>query len=168
MAVLSLRHSTFSTDIRDILPGSYAQFNDYRVNASISLTVGPEIRAQIGRVAPYAHLAIGGMNATSDGELLGTRTPARDTFPSMESRPDGYTPLADRKATVAMAVLSSGVRVAVGRGLRLDVEARRTHTGSVPWKREGLVTNNGIPLASVLYTRRLDVWSFRVGGSYAP
>lgn len=52
--------------------------------------------------------------------------------------------------------------------MQLDLEARRTHTGRIPWKREGLVTNNGSALASVLYRRRLDVWSVHVGGSYAP
>lgn len=168
LSVISLRNAAFTTDVRDVLPGAYAQFNDYRVNASaISLDIGPEIRAQLGRVSPYLHLGLGGMNATSSGEYLVTRTPARDTFPANEQRPGGFSPLNERKATIGVLALSPGVRTALSRGMRLDLEARRTHTGRVPWKREGFVSGNGVPLASVLYTRRLDAWSFRVGASYA-
>jgi hypothetical protein len=160
------------TSSADLLPqaSGVPVLTHYSLGASsVSGVIGPEIARPAGKVRPYLH-ALGGLSEVKvTGDYLLSWIPGTV---DISTRPTGEPYAIDsRRASAGTLFFGAGVRLAVSRGLRIDLGTRRTVMQSTSWMSETLFSIGPIDQSLppvVQYTRRLDAWIARLGVSYSP
>ena len=110
-----------------------------------SFASGPAITRLAGRLRPWRQLLADLSRSITNGSLLCTHAAAHNSVPAFAWTPTQAGAANNQIDLAPTALITSGLRIALGSRLPLDAILRHTFTGDATWFRETFFTVDGVP-----------------------